>query len=153
MIDKLLNNRFYLSLFIVASVLITGYTLSEVANLLSEHLIVDYSFEIEALLVLGQILFQWIFMLNRTWLDKFRYMVLALGISLFGALLLLPLIVYSYFELISSVGVLTYFFSVVIIMFLKHIQEIKHYHLPLRLAFSWGLYRVLILVVIAKPFY
>jgi hypothetical protein len=90
-------------------------------------------------------------MINAAWSDLKKYAVLALTISMFGSLLLLPLVTYSFMFQVSEIVALIYFFCVVAILFITHYWLIKKEQLPTVLTYSWVLYRLLVLSYVAAP--
>ena len=132
------------------SIGITAYTLSQFSILIQSLLSIPYDWKIEMAIVTGQILFQVPFIWNRTRLEIIRYQYNMLLISLLGSVLLWPIIVINGFYAQSHLVNLIYFFTVVSIMFLVHVQCVKKLELPTYLCFTWVLYRLIILPFIVE---
>lgn len=72
-------------------------------------------------------------------------------VSLFGALLLLPmLLIGSLWSGIPSWLFLTYFMAVVAVMLLEHARRMKILELGWWPSISWVLYRVIVLILIVS---
>jgi hypothetical protein len=97
----------------------------------------------------GQIAFQaaTIFFLRK---DRIlHYIGNTMTISLAGSILLLPAILLSNFEVISSPYVYVgWFLMVVGVMFLEHIRRVKLLEISWVATLSWVIYRVIVLIVI-----
>lgn len=132
-------------------VAISGFALGSFAKIIQEYLAVDYNYRTETLMVIGQVVFQWLFMRKSSWSDRKKYAVIALAISMLGSLLLLPLLAYSSIYGVSETVAVAYFFCVVGIIFLAHHKLIKDERLPTVLTFTWVLYRLLLLAYLITP--
>ena len=152
LLDRLLKNRPLLFLYMAGSIALSSFALKSVGDLLCTHLRIHYSYGFEALLVTGQIFFQWLFMWQCDWDLKRRYMVLALSISLIGSLLLLPLIFYGYVSSLPTWTSALYFFVVVGLIFGLHARGISLEEMPSHLTLTWFLYRLIILIGVIKIF-
>jgi hypothetical protein len=143
--------RLVLFAYLICCIGISGFALGSFAKIIQTYLYVDYDYRIESAIVIGQVFFQWLFMINAAWSDLKKYAVLALTISMFGSLLLLPLVTYSFMFQVSEIVALIYFFCVVAILFITHYWLIKKEQLPTVLTYSWVLYRLLVLSYVAAP--
>jgi len=132
------------------SIGITAYTLSQFSILIQSLLSIPYDWKIEMAIVTGQIIFQVPFIWKRTAFEIIRYQYNMLLISLLGSILLWPIIVINEWHIQSQTVNLIYFFSVVSIMFLVHVQRVKKLELPTYLCFTWVLYRLIILPFIVE---
>ena len=151
MLRKILSfPPFVLFAYLCFCVIISGFALGYFAKIIQEYLAVSYNYKTEALFVLGQVIFQWLFMTNASWSDRKKYAVIALTISMFGSFLLLPLVVFAIIYGVSKTGAIAYFFTVVLIIFLCHHKLIKDEGLPSILTLTWVLYRALLLVYLVK---
>jgi len=112
---------------------------------------VRYDYRMEMVMVVGQVAFQWLFILRSSWMAKVRYMLIALTVSMIGSLMLLPLLVYNQFTVVSAFHALCYFFGVVLVIFAIHYVLIKKYDLPRYLMTTWLLYRCLLLILVVYP--
>lgn len=129
------------------SIPLTTFVLSRFALLVDHHLSIDYNWLFELCMVLGQIVFQSLFILKRK-SRLLTYAVQLLKVSLLGSALLIPLLIVTHYFKLSDLQVLLYFFSVVGIMFFVHKGMIKRLHLPWYLCYTWVGYRLLILIFI-----
>lgn len=132
------------------SIGITAYTLSLFSILIQSLLSIPYDWKIEMAIVTGQIIFQVPFIWKKSRFEIIRYQYNMLLISLLGSILLWPIIVINEWHIQSQTVNLIYFFSVVSIMFLVHIQRVKKLELPTYLCFTWVLYRLIILPFIVQ---
>jgi hypothetical protein len=133
---------------------ISGFALGSFAKIIQGYLAVDYNYRTETLMVIGQVIFQWSFMSRASWLERKKYAVIALTISMLGSLLLLPLLpllAYARLYGVSETVSLAYFLCVVVTIFLAHHKLIKYKRLPTVLTFTWVLYRLLLLTYLITP--
>lgn len=104
----------------------------------------------EILLTIGQIVFQWLFLLkcdNKTILN---YIGNLTTVSLIGSLLLLPILIISSFVSIHPLIVLTYFGVTVLLMIKEHYRRTQLLELPKYLTITWLVYRIIALLIIIK---
>lgn len=132
------------------SIGITAYTLSRFSILIQSLLSIPYDWKIEMAIVTGQIIFQVPFIWKKSTFEIIRYQYNMLLISLLGSILLWPIIIINERHIQSQTVNLIYFFSVVSIMFLVHVQRVKKLELPTYLCFTWVLYRLIILPFIVE---
>ena len=132
------------------SIGITAYTLSRFSILIQSLLSIPYDWKIEMAIVTGQIIFQVPFIWKKSTFEIIRYQYNMLLISLLGSILLWPIIAINEWQIQSQTVNLIYFFSVVSIMFLVHVQRVKRLELPTYLCFTWVLYRLIILPFIVE---
>ena len=132
------------------SIGITAYTLSRFSLLIQSLLSIPYDWKIEMAIVTGQIIFQVPFIWKKSTFEIIRYQYNMLLISLLGSILLWPIIVINEWQIQSQTVNLIYFFSVVSVMFLVHVQRVKKLELPTYLCFTWVLYRLIILPFIVE---
>ena len=132
------------------SIGITAYTLSRFSILIQSLLSIPYDWKIEMAIVTGQIIFQVPFIWKKSTFEIIRYQYNMLLISLLGSILLWPIIAINEWQIQSHTANLIYFFSVVTIMFLVHVQRVKKLELPTYLCFTWVLYRLIILPFIVE---
>jgi hypothetical protein len=137
--------------YIFFCVALSGFALGSFAKIIQEYLAVDYNYRTETLMVLGQVIFQWLFMKPSTWVERKKYAVIALTTSMIGSLLILPLLAYSSIYGVSKLISVAYFFSVVAIIFMAHHRFVKDERLPTVLSFTWVLYRLLLLAYLTIP--
>jgi hypothetical protein len=132
-------------------VVISGFALGSFAKIIQEYLTTTYDYSSEGIMVIGQVAFQWLFMGRTTWLERKRYALIALGVSMIGSFLLLPLIAYHNIFTVSALFATVYFFTVVGIIFAIHHSLIRTEKLPTILTYTWVLYRILLLVYLVFP--
>lgn len=127
------------------SIGITTITLSNFSLLIQSVLSIPYDWKIELCIVVGQLLFQLPFIWKKSRFNIIRYYYMMLLISLLGSVLLWPIIGLNIYHPQPLYVNIIYFFTVVSIMFLAHMQTVKKLHLPNYLCYTWVLYRLLIL--------
>jgi uncharacterized membrane protein len=130
---------------------ISGFALGSFTKITQRYLTVEYNYQTEALIVAGQVIFQWLFMIKSSWSEKKTYGVIALTVSMFGSVLLIPLLAYESIVGMSEIPAIWYFFGVVAIIFLAHHKLIKSEKLPTVLTLTWVLYRLLLLACLTIP--
>ena len=129
-------------------IVITAATLNQFAKLIQHLITIKYDWKFELFMVIGQLLFQLPFIFRKTKKQKWDYYYNMLIVSMMGSILLLPLIIFNYFYLLSSTLNISYFFAVVLLMFLEHKRRVKRLSLPVYISYTWVLYRFLILIFI-----
>ncbi len=127
---------------------ITAYTLSRFALLIQPLLSIQYGWEFELAIVLGQLAFQFPFLYRQHRSVYLLYYYNMLQVSLIGSLLLLPLILINHWYVCGYLINLSYFFAVVAFMFLEHKRRVKKLKLPVYLSYTWALYRMILLYFI-----
>lgn len=139
-----------LTAYLFLCVVISSFSLGSFSKIIQEYLTSNYGYSTEALLVMGQVVFQWIFMTKADWPERKKYAIIALTVSMLGSLMLIPLIVYDSINAVSCLWASHYFSTIVIIIFTIHRHLILQERLPPRLTFTWILYRTLILIYFVK---
>lgn len=137
---------------LVFFIAVTAATLNQFALLIAHLLTIDYDWKFELAMVIGQVLFQMIFLWKHSVAEKITYTEALLTVSFIGSILLLPIIVLNHYYPQTDIINLVYFFGVVSIMFLIHWSKVHRLRLPWWLCFTWVLYRLIILVFIADIF-
>lgn len=132
-----------------AAVVAIALTLSSFASRIQPYLSVRYDWTLELALVLGQVLFQWSFLLRRPREEKVSYAWIVIAVSALGSALLWPLLLLVPPSVPRLVNV-AWFFAVVGVMFAVHYVLVVRHHLPKRLCVTWVVYRLLILVFVVK---
>ena len=135
-------------LYMMLAVWATAYTLSIYAPLLQQFITVTYSFKFELAMVLGQLVFQSVFIFRRPFTVKFLYAFHLLTVSLLGSLLLWVVICLKQLVYFNTYVCLGYFLLVVGFMFFEHRRRLNVLKLPLFLSYTWLLYRSIILIFI-----
>ena len=136
----------YRFLYIVLALLATAFTLHAYSPLLPEF--AQNGLAIEFGLATFQIFFQALFLSRKSFKTLLNYAGNLMTVSLFGALLLLPMLLINQFIFIHEFVATTYFLLVATVMFLEHFRRIDLLELPKLLCFTWILYRVLFLLLI-----
>lgn len=137
-------------LFIIAAIAVISLVLSRTAIILQPVLAFAYDSRFELVMVIGQVLFQWCFLARETWARRWDYALQVIGVSLLGAILLAPLVLFHAWQPVGLLPGLAYFFAVVGVMFVAHIWRMKVRGLPWWLCVTWVLYRCILLVFIVK---
>lgn len=142
------NNAVLRLLYALSAIVFTAWALSLYAVYLRRFIAIHYSFYFELAMVLGQLLFQTLFIRKRPLQLKFRYYLHLLTVSFIGSVLLWLMIgVHALWPVTDTIS-LFYFFVVVVIMFFEHKRRLVHLGLPFYLSLTWLLYRSLILIYI-----
>ncbi|MHA3787354.1 thiol-disulfide oxidoreductase DCC family protein [Flavobacterium hauense] len=139
------NYRYRIA-YLVFAVLVTATVLFECAKIIPIY--VQANFLKELALATGQIAFQSLFILKKDSKTRLTYLGNLMTVSLFGSLLLMPLLILNHYVAISETVNLIWFGIVVFIMFLEHYRRIQLLGLPKHLCLTWIAYRML-----ALPFY
>lgn len=139
-------NYKYRFIFIGFALIITTFTLFNYSNLIPDE--PKSSFAREALVALGQIVFQIVFLLK---LDKrtiINYIGNLMTVSFMGSMILTPMLVLNQFIDLSQTILLGWFGITVVIMFAEHLRRIKILNMPFYLSYTWVLYRIIALLLI-----
>ena len=145
------NPSVLIALYLTSCISISSYSLSSFAYIIRDYLSVPYDYWKEIIMVVGQVGFQWLFMRNSSWTQRYTYMVIALSVSMVGSIMLLPLIFYSFSSAVSPMAASFYFLVVVFSIFLLHRVLVKKKGLPLHLTYTWILYRLFLLLYLFYP--
>lgn len=149
---KLISQNILLNItYLIWCIGLSSFTLNAFTQMIPNYLAVHYDYKLEMIMVTGQVGFQWLFMQDSSWLQRYRYMFIALTVSMTGALMLIPLLIYNWMVPISPITALIYFFCVVFAIFIIHHTLIKKESLPPRLTLTWVLYRCLLLAFVTFP--
>lgn len=104
--------------------------------------------------MLGQVAFQWAFLLRHPREQKLSYAWILIAISSLGAILLWPMLALiawtTAFARASVLFPLGWFFAVVGIMFVVHWRLVVRVHLPKWLCATWVIYRLCLLVFLVR---
>jgi hypothetical protein len=149
--DKVLQclpsfNYKYRILYILFAILITAVTLYDFSNLIPD--LPKGNFSRELILALGQIVFQSIFLLKFDKKTILNYAGNLMTVSLFGSLILIPILILNQFINLPEIVVLGWFGMTVFIMFIEHFRRIKLLELPKFLCYTWVIYRIIALLII-----
>ncbi|MFP9099682.1 hypothetical protein ACLI09_11565 [Flavobacterium sp. RHBU_24] len=136
----------YRMAYLIFSGLLTAVVLFKYAELIPH--IPKSNFARELLLAFCQLPFQWLFIRKRDKQAQLNYFGNLMTVSLFGALLLLPMLITATFAEIPALITTGWFLVTAIIMLLEHIRRVRLLELPVILCVTWVGYRVLALLVI-----
>ncbi|RZJ70055.1 hypothetical protein [Flavobacterium sp.] len=131
----------YRVIYLIFAVLATAFTLHAFADLLPE--IAHTNLATELVLAFGQVVFQAIFLARKDFKTILDYSGNLLTVSLFGSLLLLPMLIASQFFTVGEFVAVNYFGLTATLMFLEHFRRIELLKLPKILCLTWILYRIL----------
>ncbi len=125
-----------------------SFVLAEYVRGVSHLVSIDYNNKVELIVVFGQIAFQFLFIWKQNREKQLNYLFNLMIVSLIGALLLLPFLIWKHFYFSSDFVTVIYFFLVVSVMFFDHKRRVKQLGLPWYLSYTWVLYRCIILLLI-----
>ncbi|MGZ4035354.1 MAG: hypothetical protein ACXVP4_10860 [Bacteroidia bacterium] len=145
---NLQKNIIYKILVMLLCIAITAASLNQFARLIQHLITIKYDWKFELSMVIGQLIFQFPFIFRKTVKQKTDYYFNMLIVSMIGSVMLLPLITFNYFYLLSDLVNVIYFFAVVMFMFFEHKRRVKKLELPWYISYTWVLYRFLILIFI-----
>ncbi len=129
-------------------ILTTALSLSQYAKLIQHLLVVKYKWLFELLMVIGMLLFQFLFIYKKSRKEMFNYFLKMLLVSLIGAILLWPLLIINKYHSLSDAINVGYFFLVVTSMFFIHKNIVTKMKFPFYLSYTYILYRFIILLFI-----
>lgn len=139
-------NMFYRQLYILFAVAITTLVLYNFSK--SVSILPKASLGRELILATGQIMFQGIFLFREKRETIITYVGNLMTVSLFGSLLLLPIIILNSFVALPETVLAIWFGMTVSVMFFEHYRRVKILKLPSYLSYTWVLYRIIALVFI-----
>ena len=146
--NKLIGTYWFKVSVIIFSITVTVLTLNQYAQLIQHLITLNYNWRFELFMVIGMLVFQYLFIYKKKWNLKLDYYFNMLLVSLTGAVLLLPLLILNQYSNYGDTFNLFYFFTVVLIMFFDHKRRVAKLHLPVLISYTWVLYRVIILFFI-----
>ena len=135
---------------IVICMAVTAITLSQYAQLILHLINIKYNWQFESGMITGMLFFQYPFIYKKTWSLKRDYYFNMLLVSLIGSVLLFPLLILNFYSNYSDAFNLSYFFTVVLLMFFIHKRRVAVLKLPLLISYTWVLYRFIILIIILR---
>lgn len=139
-------NYKYRMLYIGFAILMTALTLFNYSELISD--LPNGTFSRELILAFGQILFQSLFLLKFDSKTILNYAGNLMTVSLFGTLILTPILILNQFINLPEILILGWFAITVFIMFIEHFRRIKLLELPNYLCYTWVIYRIIALILI-----
>lgn len=125
-------------------------TLARFASIIEPYLAIHYDLRFELGMVIGQILFQWIVLVKKSWADRLECAAVLLCVSALGAALLWPLLAAHASSPVTPLVALGYFFAVVGVMFVVHWRLVVRGGLPVHLCATWVIYRLALLAVVVR---
>lgn len=129
--------------YLLFGILVTGLVLTKFSALIPYIKQSNHFREIT--IALGQLLFQFVFLHKSSFKKQMDYYGNLITVSLFGSILLSPILVLNALTSISFPIVIIWFLTVVLIMFFEHKRRVQLLELPSYLSYTWILYRILIL--------
>lgn len=139
-------NIVYRQLYILFAIVITTLVLYNFSNSIS--ILPKASLGRELILASAQIIFQGIFLFREKRKTIITYVGNLMTVSLFGSLLLLPIIILNSFVVLPETLLKIWFGMTVLVMFFEHYRRVKILKLPSYLSYTWVLYRIIALVFI-----
>lgn len=132
--------------YLIFGILIIGMILTKFSTLIPYIKQSNHFREIT--IALGQLLFQFVFQHKNSLKKQMDYYGNLITVSLFGSILLCPILVLNALTSVSFPIIAIWFFTVVLIMFFEHKRRVQLLELPSYLSYTWILYRILILGVL-----
>ena len=141
-------NKNYRWAYLLLTALITGLCVNQFAYLLSQQLELSHSPWREYIICFGQIAWQFTFLSLIRPKKRLEYLGNMSTISLFGALLLIPVFVANAIIPLPLTVLIGSFASIVGIMFFLHVRRSKRLGLPFAVSLSWVAFRTVVLALI-----
>ncbi|REG85180.1 DCC1-like thiol-disulfide oxidoreductase family protein [Winogradskyella sediminis] len=139
-------NYTYRYIYILFATLIASLVLFKFSKLITR--IPESNFIREALITIGQIGFQALFISKLNFEKQLNYFGNLMTVSLMGSLMLIPVLIIDSMIQIPELVLLFWFGFTAAIMLFEHIRRIKLLELLKLLSATWILYRLLILLLI-----
>lgn len=139
-------NLKYRVFYIIFAICITTIVLFNCSKILPYMPKSNYSREL--FMTSGQILFQVCFLLNKDLKTIINYLGNLMTVSLYGCLLLCPLLIINEITNVNPIIALIWFAITVVLIFIEHIRRISILQLPKYLSLTWVLYRIIALYLI-----
>ncbi|WP_445710107.1 DCC1-like thiol-disulfide oxidoreductase family protein [Flavobacterium sp.] len=136
----------YRLLYIVFASLFTAIVLFQYAEMII--LLPKGNFTRELVLAVGQMGFQFLFILKLSKQKQLNYIGNLVTVSVIGSLMLLPILLLNQFLLINEYVILSWFGLTVNLMILEHYRRVSLLQLPKFLTLTWILYRIIALLFI-----
>ena len=141
-------NLKYRIIYIIFSIWITSIVLYKCSAMLPY--IPKSNYTRELLMASGQIVFQYCFLLNKNREIIINYLGNLMTVSLYGCLLLIPMIIIEQISFINPSVALIWLSATILLIFLEHIRRVRILQLPKHLSFTWIIYRIIVLLLILK---
>lgn len=136
----------YRILYITFSIVVTTLILNACSKMIPQ--LPNGSLARELLLATGQIAFQSVFLLRFDRKTMLNYIGNLMTVSLFGSILLLPIIITNSIFKINETIVLLWFGTTVLVMLREHFRRVALLELPKWLTATWIVYRLIALLLI-----
>ncbi|TGD57037.1 thiol-disulfide oxidoreductase DCC family protein [Flavobacterium humi] len=136
----------YRFLYIVFALVMTSVALFQYFKMLP--LLPHGNYIRECILAAGQLIFQGVFLLKKDKKTIVAYWGNLMTVSLFGSLLLLPILLLNTIIAVNEYVVLAWFGITVLLMLKEHYRRIGLLNLPKYLSLTWILYRLIALFFI-----
>ncbi|WP_136668874.1 DCC1-like thiol-disulfide oxidoreductase family protein [Flavobacterium sp. H122] len=136
----------YRIFYILFAICITTIVLFNCAEMMPY--IPKSSYSREVFMAGGQILFQVCFLFNKDFKTIINYLGNLMTVSLYGCLLLIPILIINQFTEVNAAIALSWFAVTVLLIFMEHVRRIAIQQLPKYLSFTWVLYRIIALYLI-----
>ena len=139
-------NYKYRFLYILFSAVVTTLILNAYSKMIPQ--LPNGSLTRELLLATGQIAFQSVFLIRFDRKTMLNYVGNLMTVSLFGSLLLLPILVTNSIFKINETIVLLWFGTTVLVMLREHFRRVTLLELPNWLTATWIAYRIIALLLL-----
>lgn len=136
----------YRILYIIFAAVITALTLYNFSAIIPD--LPKGNLTRELILAFGQIIFQSLFLIKFDKEKILNYAGNLITVSLFGCLILTPILVLNQFFKIPEIIIFGWFGMTVLVMFIEHYRRIKLLELPNFLCYTWVIYRIIALIII-----
>ena len=130
----------YRLVYIIFAIIISSFVLSNFCNLVPQLSAV--SFYKWLIIVIGQLVFQYLFLMNKPIKIRVNYLGNLMTTFMLGSLLLLPIIVLNTLTPLAEIINLSWFGVTALILILEHLRRIKLLELPTYLSITWVLYTI-----------
>ena len=147
-INTIIQTTWFKVTAILFCIAVTAATLSQYAQLIQHLIKIKYNWQFELCMVTGMLFFQYPFIFKQSWQLKLYYYFNMLIVSCIGSVLLFPLLILNHYYFLSDTFNVTYFFTVVLVMFFNHKKRVATLKLPVFISYTWVLYRLIILIFI-----
>lgn len=135
----------YRALFIVFTTLFTAIVLFQYSKMIV--FLPAATFHREALLAVGQIGFQYIFIQKYSELQQFNYLGNLATVSIIGSLLLSPILLLNQFIILNPYIVLGWFGLTVSVTIVEHYRRVELLEMQKSLTFTWILYQIIAIII------
>lgn len=141
-------NYKYRIIYITFTIVITALIFSFYSRLIS--ILPNTDFTKELLLIIGQAVFQSLFLVRMNKEIRLNYIGNLITVSLMGALFLIPILFINKLFLLPEIITLVWFGLAVGLMFAEHFRRIKILELPTSLCYTWLFYSIITLLLLSN---